>query len=99
MSLVQSDSFARHASARPRDTTPRDTASRDTTHNAFAVEVDETTVGIVIRDGGNDYTFIAAAAEFYPLDQRRFASPAAAQRAALALASNRRGTLRSFAAR
>lgn len=85
MSLVQSEHSARSHS--------------DTTHHAFAVEVDDTTVGIVIRDSGNDYTFIAAAPDFYPLDQRRFTSPAAAQRAALALASDRRGTLRSFAAR
>ncbi|RAI42504.1 hypothetical protein [Rhodoplanes roseus] len=84
MSLVQGD-----LSARPRS---------EPTHHAYAVEVDDTTVGIVIRDSGNDYTFIAAAPAFYPLDQRRFASPAAAQRAALALHCDRSGTLRSFAA-
>jgi hypothetical protein len=68
-------------------------------HNAYAVEVDDTTVGIVIRETENDFTFIAATRAFYPMDQRRFASPAAAQRAALALAGDRRGTLRTFAAR
>lgn len=72
---------------------------RAPTHNAYAVEVDDITVGIVIREEGNDFTFIAATRAFYPLDQRRFANPAAAQRAALALAGDRRGTLRTFAAR
>ncbi|NVO14137.1 MAG: hypothetical protein HXX10_08890 [Rhodoplanes sp.] len=68
-------------------------------HNAYAVEVDDTTVGIVIRESGDDFTFFAATRAFYPMDQRRFPNPAAAQRAALALAGDRRRTLRTFAAR
>ena len=67
------------------------------TNTAYAVEVDDTTVGIVIRDNDQAYTFFSALQAFFPLEQRRFSNPAAAQRAALALYRDRRGALRATA--
>jgi hypothetical protein len=67
-------------------------------HDAYAVEVDDTTVGIVIRDD-QGFTFFASSPAFFPLEQQRFSSPVAAQKAAQALAVDRRGALRHAAAR
>jgi hypothetical protein len=60
---------------------------------AYVIEVDDDAVGIVVRDS-DGYTFHAAASAYYPLDHRRFASAAAAQKAAQALRHDRAKTLR-----
>ena len=52
--------------------------------NAYVVEVDGQTVGIVARDG-KAYRFHAAVHRFNVLDGRRFRSPQEAERAALSL--------------
>jgi hypothetical protein len=65
-------------------------------YKAYAIEVNDETVGIVVRDQ-DGYTFYAADPAYLPLDHHRFPNAAAAQKAALALRSNRTKTLRSAA--
>ena len=66
-----------------------------TPYAAYVVEVDDETVGIVVRDEDASFRFYAAARTFDALEQRRFSSPRAAQRAAHALAHARRPARRA----
>jgi hypothetical protein len=72
-------------------------ATREATNHtalphAFVVEVDGATVGIVVRDGedDNDFRFYASTHAVNALEQQRFRTPRAAQRAAQTLLRNRR---------
>ncbi|KAA5596735.1 hypothetical protein F1193_15405 [Blastochloris sulfoviridis] len=60
--------------------------------HAFVVEVDDATVGIVVRDGegDDDFRFYASTHAVNALEQQRFRTPRAAQRAAQALLRGRR---------
>jgi hypothetical protein len=61
--------------------------------DAFVIEVEGATVGIVARDG-DAYRFYASSRSFYPLDGERFVTPRLAERAAAALQrQKRRATL------
>ena len=52
----------------------------------YVIEVDDESVGIVVRDDEHSwFRFYAATRKFYPLEQRHFANPHAAQRAAYAI--------------
>ena len=57
--------------------------------DAFVIEVEGTTVGIVARDG-DAYRFCASLRPFYALEGERFATPRLAERAAGALKRQRR---------
>ncbi len=53
--------------------------------NSFVIEIGDDQVGIVIRDAGeHDFRFHAALSAYQALDGRRFASPASAEKAAVA---------------
>jgi hypothetical protein len=56
-------------------------------HDAYVIEIGGRTAGIVARNGpGLSFSFFAAAHAYNPMDGRRFANPAAAERAARHLA-------------
>ena len=57
---------------------------------AFVIEVEDQTVGIVVPDEGNAFRFFASIHTFYGLEQQRFSTPRAAQRAAQAWHADRR---------
>jgi hypothetical protein len=67
--------------------------------NAYVVEVDGQTVGIVARDEGGFYRFHASVNRFNTLEGRSFKSPREAERAAHQLARIRSKKARPFVPR
>jgi hypothetical protein len=67
--------------------------------NAYVVEVDGQTVGIVARDEGGSYRFHASVNRFNTLEGRTFKSPREAERAAHQLARTRFKKARPFVSR
>jgi hypothetical protein len=65
------------------------------THHAYVIEIGDDTAGIVVRDDDNRFRFYASTHAFNALEQQRFSSPRAAQRAARALIEGRRGLRRA----
>jgi hypothetical protein len=57
--------------------------------NGYVIEIADLDAGLVVRDG-KSFAFLATTARFRPLDGQRFATPAAAERAAWTL-YHRRG--------
>jgi len=64
--------------------------------DAYVIEVQGVTVGIVARDG-DAYRFYASLRLFHPLEGRRFSAPRGAEKAAAALWGKRRHALREAA--
>jgi hypothetical protein len=64
-------------------------------HHAYVIEIGDDTAGIVVRDEDNRFRFYASTHAFNALEQQRFGSPRAAQRAARALIESRRGLRRA----
>jgi hypothetical protein len=64
--------------------------------DAYVIEVQGVTVGIVARDG-DAYRFYASLRLFNSLEGKKFATPRLAERAAGALLRKRRGSLREAA--
>jgi hypothetical protein len=52
---------------------------------AFVIEIEDQTVGIVVPDENDAFRFFASVHAFYDLEQQRFTTPRAAQKAARAL--------------
>ncbi len=60
--------------------------------NAYVIEVQDTTAGIVVRDGTR-FLFCASDSQFFGLEGRRFASPREAETAARDYADGRNAKL------
>jgi hypothetical protein len=57
---------------------------------AFVIEIEDQTVGIVVPDENDAFRFFASVHAFFDLEQQRFATPRAAQKAARALRETQR---------